>query len=47
MISTNGWTDELLFKTVLNHQMKGIIFHNDMWHYMNFVHSISIPINTK
>ena len=30
MISTNGWTDELLFKTVLNHQMKGIIFHNDM-----------------
>lgn len=36
MISTNGWTDELLFKTVLNHQMKGIIFHNDMMSLYEF-----------
>lgn len=36
MISTNGWTDDLLFKTVLSHQMDGIIFHNDMMSLYEF-----------
>lgn len=36
MIDTAGWTDELLFSTVLGHQFKGIMLHNDLANLSGF-----------